>query len=193
MAVRFMIIVRRHMLIHVDTWWYFLFIRYTFFVVLRYFEKTFCYIVGFFIYWYCPKHADITMLFDDVNLWWFIKQIKGYLILHVIFFFKYSNLLYTNIYTYFYTWPAECTWDTDGGERTVPKSSGHCLPHPRKASLCHWKITLKSVPKDVFTTLFTCITLYQYTTGTVKREWPLLELNIFKFHPTFSSYVYAIR
>lgn len=193
MAVRCMIIVRRHMLIHVDTWWYFLFIRYTFFVVLRYFEKTFCYIVGFFIYWYCPKHADITMLFDDVNLWWFIKQIKGYLILHVIFFFKYSNLLYTNIYTYFYTWPAECTWDTDGGERTVPKSSGHCLPHPRKASLCHWKITLKSVPKDVFTTLFTCITLYPYTTGTVKREWPLLELNIFKFHPTFSSYVYAIR
>lgn len=144
MAVRCMIIVRRHMLIHVDTWWYFLFIRYTFFVVLRYFEKTFCYIVGFFIYWYCPKHADITMLFDDVNLWWFIKQIKSYLILHVIFFFKYSNLLYTNIYTYFYTWPAECTWDTDGGERTVPKSSGHCLPHPRKASLCHWKITLKS-------------------------------------------------
>lgn len=143
MAVRCMIIVRRHMLIHVDTWWYFLFIRYTFFVVLRYFEKTFCYIVGFFIYWYCPKHADITMLFDDVNLWWFIKQIKGYLILHVIFFFKYSNLLYTNIYTYFYTWPGECTWDTDGGERTVPKSSGHCLPHPRKASLCHWKITLK--------------------------------------------------
>lgn len=109
------------------------------------------------------------------------------------FFFKYSNLLYTNIYTYFYTWPAECTWDTDGGERTVPKSSGHCLPHPRKASLCHWKITLRSVPKDVSTTLFTCITLYPYTTGKVKREWPLLELNIFKFHPTFSSYVYAIR
>lgn len=50
-----------------------------------------------------------------------------------------------------------------------------------------------SNPKDVFTTLFTCITLYPYTTGTVKREWPLLELNIFKFHPTFSSYVYAIR
>lgn len=93
MAVRCMIIVRRHMLIHVDTWWYFLFIRYTFFVVLRYFEKTFCYIVGFFIYWYCPKHADITMLFDDVNLWWFIKQIKGYLILHVIFF--------SNIVTYY--------------------------------------------------------------------------------------------
>lgn len=109
------------------------------------------------------------------------------------FFFKYSNLLYTNIYTYFYTWPAECTWDTDGGERIVPKSSGHCLPHPRKASLCHWKITLKSVPKDVSTTLFTCITLYPYTTGTVKKEWPLLELNIFKFHPTFSLYVYAIR
>lgn len=93
MAVRCMIIVRRHMLIHVDTWWYFLFIRYTFFVVLRYFEKTFCYIVGFFIYWYCPKHADITMLFDDVNLWWFIKQIKSYLILHVIFF--------SNIVTYY--------------------------------------------------------------------------------------------
>lgn len=93
MAVRCMIIVRRHMLIHVDTWWYFLFIRYTFFVVLRYFEKTFCYIVGFFIYWYCPKHADITMLFDDVNLWWFIKQIKGYLILHVIFL--------SNIVTYY--------------------------------------------------------------------------------------------
>lgn len=93
MAVRCMIIVRRHMLIHVDTCWYFLFIRYTFFVVLRYFEKTFCYIVGFFIYWYCPKHADITMLFDDVNLWWFIKQIKGYLILHVIFF--------SNIVTYY--------------------------------------------------------------------------------------------
>lgn len=93
MAVRCMIIVRRHMLIHVDTWWYFLFIRYTFFVVFRYFEKTFCYIVGFFIYWYCPKHADITMLFDDVNLWWFIKQIKGYLILHVIFF--------SNIVTYY--------------------------------------------------------------------------------------------
>lgn len=93
MAVCCMIIVRRHMLIHVNTWWYFLFIRYTFFVVLRYFEKTFCYIVGFFIYWYCPKHADITMLFDDVNLWWFIKQIKGYLILHVIFF--------SNIVTYY--------------------------------------------------------------------------------------------
>lgn len=93
MAVRCMIIVRRHMLIHVDTWWYFLFIRYTFFVVLRYFEKTFCYIVGFFIYWYCAKHADITMLFDDVNLWWFIKQIKSYLILHVIFF--------SNIVTYY--------------------------------------------------------------------------------------------
>lgn len=92
MAVRCMIIVRRHMLIHVDTWWYFLFIRYTFFVVLRYFEKTFCWLV-FFIYWYCAKHADITMLFDDVNLWWFIKQIKGYLILHVIFF--------SNIVTYY--------------------------------------------------------------------------------------------
>lgn len=191
MAVRCMIIVRRHMLIHVDTWWYFLFIRYTFFVVLRYFEKTFCYIVGFFIYWYCPKHADITMLFDDVNLWWFIKQIKGYLILHVIFL---SNIVtyYIQIYISTFTPGLQSARETLMVESAQSRRVADivCLTPGRPHSVTEKS---HSNPKDVFTTLFTCITLYPYTTGTVKREWPLLELNIFKFHPTFSSYVYAIR
>lgn len=47
--------------------------------------------------------------------------------------------------------------------------------------------------KDVFIILFICIILYLYIIGMVKREWLLLELNIFKFYLIFSLYVYVIR
>lgn len=109
------------------------------------------------------------------------------------FFFKYSNLLYINIYIYFYIWFVECMWDIDGGECIVLKSSGYCLFYFRKVLFCYWKIIFKLVFKDVFIILFICIILYLYIIGMVKREWLLLELNIFKFYLIFSLYVYVIR